>query len=178
MEMTKSGGPSDAGHVFGAGQGTLPYAGYAADAKPKHMDGTRQNDGSWVDNYREYSAYSAASELDADYVKFVKSLALATQTEVTISGNPFIKGSVYGGSENGYVQQDTHVTISGGQIGNGYVQMDDDGTYLDKLESPKTPKAVNRRYTTTEWTEGRLILGAGDREELKTLVGVGESAIY
>ena len=157
MEMTKSGGPSDAGHVFGACQGVLPYDGYAADANPIHMNGTQKLvngawDGkSWEDDRKEYPAYNAASELDADYAKFIKSLALAIQTEVTISGNPFIKGSVYGGSENGYVQKDTHVTISGGQIGNGYVQMDDDGNYL------ATKYSVNRRYSDEEWAAGHLI---------------------
>ena len=38
---------------------------------------------------------------------------------MTIDGNAFVKGSVYGGSENGHVQHDTHVTIAGGQIGAG-----------------------------------------------------------
>ena len=49
-----------------------------------------------------------------------KRLALATQTNVTISGNAFVKGSVYGGSENGLVQYDTDVMIEGEcQIGCG-----------------------------------------------------------
>ncbi len=170
MEMTKEGGPSDAGHVFGAGKGVLPYEGYtAANAQPFHMNGTQHKvnnvwDGkSWDDAQTWYDAYDPDAELDADYVKFIKSLALATQTVVDISGNPFIKGSVYGGSENGFVQKDTHVTISGGQIGNGYVQMDDDGNYL------ATKVSVNRRYTTTEWSNGALDV-TNDRDELKNAV--------
>ena len=39
-------------------------------------------------------------------------------TQVTISGG-FIKGSVYGGAQNGHVKGDTRVDISGGQIGCG-----------------------------------------------------------
>lgn len=168
MEMTKEGGPSDAGHVFGAGKGVLPYEN--ADEEPFHMNGTQvldennEWDGkSWKDHPTTYPAYNPNAELDDDYVKFIKSLALATQTVVAIEGNPFIKGSVYGGSENGFVQQDTHVTISGGQIGNGYVQMDDDGKYLANKGS------VNRRYTNDEWAAGHLITTGDDA--LTSLVG-------
>ncbi len=170
MNNTTTHKPDDHGHVFGAGMGVLPYEGYASNETPKHMDGTKQNDGSWVDNLRTYPVYNAASELDSDYEKFIKSLALATQTVVTIEGNPFIKGSVYGGSENGYVQKDTKVTISGGQIGNGYVQMDNNGIYLDKLSPAVTPMAVNRRYTDAEWTAGHLIPDNTKESELYTLV--------
>ncbi|MBR2237192.1 MAG: hypothetical protein IJ887_04855 [Prevotella sp.] len=178
MEMTKTGGPSDAGHVFGAGKGVLPYEN--ADAEPFHMNGTQHLDEggdwdgkSWDDAPTRYPAYDSNNELDATYVEFIKSLALATQTVVTISGNPFIKGSVYGGSENGYVQQDTRVVISGGQIGNGYVQMADDGTYLSAKRS------VNRRYTAKEWSDGRLFADsdpdytAGTDTELESLVSTG-----
>lgn len=168
MEMTKEGGPSDAGHVFGAGKGVLPYEN--ADEEPFHMNGTQvvdennEWDGkSWEDHPTRYLAYNPHAELDDNYVKFIKSLALATQTVVVIEGNPFIKGSVYGGSENGFVQQDTHVTISGGQIGNGYVQMDDDGKYLANKGS------VNRRYTNDEWAAGHLITTGDDA--LTSLVG-------
>ena len=48
------------------------------------------------------------------YLNFVGS------TAVTITGTAFVKGSVYGGSQNGHVQGNTHVTISGGQIGCGW----------------------------------------------------------
>ena len=168
MIMTKSGGPDDAGHVFGAGKGVLPFEGYADDVQPFHMNGSKNPDDSWTDvptSYYAFETYDANTVLQDTYAKFIKSLALATATEVTISGNAFIKGSVYGGSENGYVQKDTKVMIKGGQIGNGYVQMDDNGNYLT------TPLAVNRRYTEPEWTQKKLILGNDDRAELKTLVG-------
>ena len=152
MYNTTTGKPDDYGHVFGAGKGVLPYEFYTSSgAVPLHMDGIRQNDGSWVDHYKEYPAYNPSADLDTGYKNFIKSLALATETLVTIEGNPFIKGSVYGGSENGYVQKDSRVVISGGQIGNGYVQMDDDGNYL------ATKYSVNRRYSDEEWAAGHLI---------------------
>ena len=185
MEMTKDGGPSDAGHVFGACQGVLPYDGVNDGVQPFHMNGQQVLDAngkwdgkSWEDEEKKYPVYNANAVLDAGYAKFIKSLALATQTEVTISGNPFIKGSVYGGSENGYVQYDTHVTISGGQIGNGYVQMKDDGTNLD------TKRSVNRRYTAKEWADGRLFAEsdpdytAGTDTELEGLVSPDASTHY
>lgn len=134
MKMTAEGGPNDAGHVFGAGKGVLPYEGYDDSAQPQHMDGIKDANGNWEDNPKKYTAYNqiAANEVDEDYFKFIKTLALASDTEVTIGGHAFVKGSVYGGSENGFVQADTHVTIKEDcQIGNG-----DD---------------VNRRYTTAEW---------------------------
>ena len=96
--------PTFTGHVFGGGKGVLPYEGFVEPNKPWRIlpSGTT-----------EY--YS-----DEDsYLKYVETLALATQTDVTIGGNAFVKGSVYGGSENGIVQHDTHVLIAGGQIGCG-----------------------------------------------------------
>lgn len=51
--------------------------------------------------------------LDIDFTAYVKN------TVVTISGDAFIIGSVYGGSENGHVRENTEVYIQGGQIGCG-----------------------------------------------------------
>ena len=67
-----------------------------------------------------------ADKADIDFTAYVGN------TDVTIKGNAFIKGSVYGGSENGHVLHDTYVKIQENcQIGNG------DG--------------VNRLYTAEEW---------------------------
>ena len=57
--------------------------------------------------------------------------AYVDYTNVTISGTAWVKGSVYGGSENGHVRHDTQVTISGGQIGEG--------------------QGMGRVYNDTEW---------------------------
>ena len=134
MTMTAVGGPINTGHVFGAGQGATPYKDTARRMTPN-------------DAWENYGTDTLS------YLGYLETLALATQTEVTISGNAFVKGDVFGGAENGFVQHDTHVTIEGDcQIGNGYVQMNDDGTYL----AAGNQYSLNRRYTTTEWANGRL----------------------
>ena len=147
MTMTKDGGPDNTGHVFGAGKGATPYIdkdGHAW-AEPWRVKPDNSKD------IFNTATYTTADNAEAKYLSYIETLALATQTEVKIGGNAFVKGDVFGGAEQGFVQHDTHVTIEGDcQIGNGYVQMNDDGTYLGIKVS------VNRRYTSTEWTDGRL----------------------
>lgn len=151
MVMTATGYPDDMGHVFGAGKGVLPYEGYADNEKA-----WRVTPGNTKQEYLSKTEAIAGTN-EEGYLPYVETLGLATQTYVTIDENAFVKGSVYGGSENGYVQHHTQVNIRGNcQIGNGYVQMDNNGIYLDKLDTPKTPMGVNRRYTAAEWAAGRL----------------------
>ena len=111
--------PDDAGHVFGAGQGTnLP---------------ANDND------------------------------AFVYDTHVTINGTAWVKGSVFGGGENGHVLHDTDVTIADNcQIGNGHILVTaDDGTIL-------VNRGVNRRYTDAEWTAGHLIVGESEFSDLSS----------
>ena len=124
MQMKGSEGPDDTGYVFGAGKGILPYEGYADSETPwrEHPSNTKE----------EYDP-----EHESDYLKYIETLALATQTYVTIDGHAFIKGSVYGGSENGHVQHDTDVKIQGHcQIGNGW----------DPTKNSNAGGGVNARY--------------------------------
>ena len=133
MKMTAEGGPDDTGYVFGAGKGVLPYKN--TDYSALVGDPWRMTPGNSQEKYTE-ADFGAGYE-DA-YLNYIKTLALATETDVTITEHAFVKGSVYGGSENGHVQHDTHVTIDGYcQIGNGF--------------NPETQKGVNRRYTDAEW---------------------------
>ena len=106
--------PDDAGHVFGAGRGILPKN-YAYDSNEVgHKPRSRNNEDGW-DWFGDVN----------EYIAFIQTLALSSQTTVTIGDkndsncNPFVKGSVYGGSENGIVQFDTNVNIESGQIGCG-----------------------------------------------------------
>jgi hypothetical protein len=117
MTGTTSGKPDDTGHVFGAGKGVLPYEGYGVDGDDWKTDPWRVSINDQKDIFNSSSTHGANYE--KEYFKFIETLALATETNVTIGGNAFVKGSVYGGSMNGHVQHDTHVTIAGGQIGQG-----------------------------------------------------------
>ena len=175
--------PDDTGYVFGGGKGVLPYEGYNDTTQPFHMNGTQHKDGegewdgkSWDDAPTHYDSYNDcynnhAGELQTSYINFIKSLALATQTDVMIEGNAFVKGGVYGGSENGYVQHDTHVTIQGNcQIGNGHILLkDEDGKIIAN-------RGLNRPYTADEWATGHLSATDADftteelAAELKTKV--------
>lgn len=143
--------PDDWGHVFGGGRGTLPYDGYSASEKPWSIlaNGTKQ--------YYTSSDGTATAASETAYFNYLKTLALASETDITIGGHAFVKGSVYGGSENGRVQADTHVTIQDYcQIGNGMVQMYDNGENDGKYLPTTTP--MNRRYTEAEWAAGRLFV--------------------
>lgn len=115
--------PDDTGHVIGACMGVLPYEGVAGGESgdpwrvaPGDIE-EHFTDAYYKKTYGE--DYKDEHDYEADYFKFIESLALATETDVTISGNAFVKGSVYGGSLNGHVQHNTKVTIEGGQIGAG-----------------------------------------------------------
>lgn len=58
-------------------------------------------------------------------------MAFAKQTTVTISGTPYIRSSVFGGSEDGHILYNTYVTINGGQIGGAdFGDLSDDGNSL------------------------------------------------
>lgn len=151
MTMTKVGGPDNTGHVFGASQGATP----GVYSTAKHM--TKDN-------------VMVGFDSKTAYLEFIETLALATETEVTIGGNAFVKGDVFGGAEQGFVQHDTKVTIKDNcQIGNGYAQMDDDGKYLDELTTPISHISLNRRYSDAEWEAGHLITVDSDPAALKTL---------
>ena len=85
------------------------------------------------DNKGHVFGASRGLSIDPQKDANIKFKTYVYDSKVTIGGTAFIKGSVYGGSENGHVLHNTHVIIKDNcQIGNG------DG--------------VNRRYTDQEWT--------------------------
>ena len=143
MLMTQTGGPDDTGHVFGAGKGTLPY---------ENVTGTP-----WSMQTGGKVNYDEGKE--SDYYKFIQSLGLASNTYVTIGGQAFVKGSVYGGSENGYLQADSHVTISGGQIGEGLNKTAPyaDADFIDPSTTPVTTD--NALATCATWTYDKVTTG-------------------
>ena len=139
MHNTTTHKPDDKGHVFGAGKGVTPYQEYGGYTAGLELPWRVNKDG--TEDHFNTATYSEKKE--AKYLQYLETLALATQTDVTIGGNAFIKGSIYGGSENGLVQKDTHVRIQGDcQIGNGY--------------DTSTNTSVNRPYTADEWATESL----------------------
>ena len=96
--ITESGMPDDAGHVFGAGRGTVHFS----DIQDRYTTAQLDN-------------LSPQQKLDE-----LAKIAYVNNTEVIIGSYAFVKGSVYGGSENGHVLNNTHVTIKeNSQIGVG-----------------------------------------------------------
>ena len=144
--ITESGYPDDAGHVFGAGKGILPYEGFE-NAIPWRVKGndTKQQFGEGV---YEYDEEKENPDYKKAYLTYNETLALATQTYVTIDGNALVKGSVYGGSMNGHVQHNTQVTIAGGQIG---CQKGKSGR-LSSAVWTLEPSSVTEDYECASWT--------------------------
>ena len=108
MSMKAEGGPTDVGHVFGAGRGTVDFF-YDTD----------------MTNEEKLNAIAKMEQTEINsHLAELARIAYVNKTIVTISGSAFIKGSVYGGSENGHVlgynaELATDVKIQGGQIGCG-----------------------------------------------------------
>ena len=138
-----NGATETAGHVFGAGKGVTPNYVQTGDKENwsrrmvdyKSTKHTGEPGTTW-DYYEAYTEDQIADTNfpkyvweyfvdDADptaadyktgkdkYFEFLQTLALVTGTEVTIGGDGVVKGNVYGGSESGFVQDDTRVTIKG-----------------------------------------------------------------
>ena len=122
-------GPDDgatatAGHVFGAGKGVTPHyvhTGEKANWSRRMVDynSTKHTGepGTTWDYYEDNHAYVWEYFATEDkYFEFLQTLALVTGTDVTIGGGT-VKGNVYGGSESGFVQDDTDVKVTSGTIG-------------------------------------------------------------
>ena len=99
-----AGASADAGHIFGAGKGVNPQFNASTSKK--------------MNNNNQLVAFTATTEKTAEelYLEFLETLALVTNSNVTIDGTATIKGSVYGGSESGFVQHDTKVEIKNGTV--------------------------------------------------------------
>ena len=96
--------------------------------------------------------------------------AFVDSTLVIINGTAWVKGSVFGGGENGHVLHDAGVRIGGDcQIGNGHIlKTDGSGTIT-------VNRGVNRRYTPAEWAAGHLFV-EGD-EDIATPLSAEETAL-
>ena len=122
-------GPDDgatatAGHVFGAGKGVTPHYVHTGDKanwskrmvdynSEKHTGEPGTTWDYYADDHNYVWEYFATED---KYFEFLQTLALVTGTDVTIGGGT-VKGNVYGGSESGFVQDDTDVKVTSGTIG-------------------------------------------------------------
>ena len=114
---------ANTGNIYGAGQGVEPAydntPGNANRSKrmvTKTSDHNDENTDSWdyYDDDHNY-VWEYFATLD-DYLQYMETLARASETDVTIDGNAKIKGTVYGGSESGFVYYGTKVKIQKGTI--------------------------------------------------------------
>ena len=125
-------GYNGTGHVFGAGKGKVPTY-YLDDVvaltdttqMPKRMMSenntlyTNDNKDIWgyikeyPDNYQGKKYVWEYFDTREKYHTFLQTLALATRTVLSVEGSAKVNGSVYGGSESGFVQHNTSVTIQG-----------------------------------------------------------------
>ena len=108
------GGTKTAGHVFGAGKGVLPQFVESGEGQSQKMV---KGDGVLPDQLVAFTADETHATAEDAYLEFLQTLALVTNSNVTIDGSATVKGSVYGGSESGYVQHNTNVIVKGGTIG-------------------------------------------------------------
>ena len=108
------------GYVYGAGQGVEPKDyDYLTETQFKAISGNADK----VYNIDEHQpkrwvgdGYVWFADRPA-YLQFIETLAISAKTDVTIGGGT-VKGSVFGGSESGFVYRNTDVKIQGGTGGN------------------------------------------------------------
>jgi len=100
--------PDDWGRIFGAGRGTV-----------------NPEEAAKVGGHIDHVAYVDTTVVTIGVL------------DAAIETSPLVKGSVYGGSENGHVLRGTKVVINSGQIGVG--------------------KNIGRRYTAEEWSSGNQL---------------------
>ena len=129
------------GNVFGAGQGITPAYNQAdyknfksmVNAVNKPSGDEKDTWDYYVDEYgqKDESLVWKYYKTEADYLKFLQTLALASNTVVTIDGNAQVKKNVYGGSESGFVQNHTQVNTQGSSVIGTQTISGDDVTYSD-----------------------------------------------
>ena len=122
------GADENSGHLFGASKGVVPaYAYNTSDLAHSSKRMTLYTNSTDFPANKEnvtWQYYATGSpfvweyfDTEDKYETFLQTLALTTQAIVTVGGNATIKGNVYGGSENAFVQHHVSVTVNNGTIG-------------------------------------------------------------
>ena len=126
-----NGGTETAGHVFGAGKGVVPgtynFASFSGSNRKnypkrmalydaeKYLETDKEKTWEYVDPQNTDTNKNIWEYFNTEekYLTFLQTLALITNSSVVIGGHATVTGSVYGGSESGFVQHNTSVTIEG-----------------------------------------------------------------
>ena len=173
--------PITAGHVFGAGKGVTPtyvYTGDKANWSKRMVDynATKHTGepGTTWDYYPDNHAYVWEYFTTEDkYLEFLQTLALVTGTDVTIGGTAKVKGSVFGGSESGYVQDDTDVKVNGGTIGT----TDNGGAYYGNVygggKGDAEHTGANQNYVAAGLVKGNTKVTISNGTILHSVYGGG-----
>ena len=107
------------------------------------------------------------------YFQFLQTLALVTGTDVTIGGTAKVKGSVFGGSESGYVQDDTDVKVNGGTIGT----TDNGGAYYGNVygggKGDAEHTGTNQNYVAAGLVKGNTKVTISNGTILHNVYGGG-----
>lgn len=172
------------GHVFGAGKGVEPNYVYGTDNKAgwsrrmvdynpaKHTGDPGTTWDYYPDNHNYVWEYF---DTEAKYLVFLQSLALVTSADVTINGSTSVtsvKGNVYGGSESGFVQDDTKVEIKAGIIGaegtTNYGNVFGGGRGLSAFAEAGKVKG-NTNVTISGGTTNGSVYGGGELGDVGTI---------
>ena len=81
-----------------------------------------------VDGHDNGHVFGSCRGLAGQPKSQVRNMAFVNNTSVTISGNAHVRGSAYGGGENGHTRNNAIVNINGGIIGMPYTSYDEMNT--------------------------------------------------
>ena len=108
----------DIGHVFGGGEGIVDNPANYDTINPA----VTINPASSAPHIVSIDDYTSGGI--HNYKSLIDLMALSVSSEVIVSDNAWVKGSVYGGGGNGHVIDSTLVKIQGGQIGSGDMEVE------------------------------------------------------
>lgn len=120
----------------------LISGGVVGDINNARMPSTTNPEG---DDYG-YVFCGGKGVVDSATYKYANQLALVDSTYLEISDSALITASVYGGCENGMVLRNTHVKISGGQIGTGHYTTKEGNTVTHHWDAA---------YSEEQWTAAK-----------------------
>ena len=194
-------GSEHGGSVFGAGRGITPNYIYGTGNKTewskrmmKYSDGfvAGKTEGTDWDYYeKDHTFIWDYLTAENAYTTYLETLALATESTVTISGNAAVGGDVYGGGERGITKGRVIVSILGGTIdrdvyGGGALASTNVSNWVQDVTSGDwgwhDAEKRSSEYTTTVnlhgGTVGRNIYGGGLGRKVQDEKAPIEAKVY